>query len=172
MNWLREKIWSPYLAGGLTGLLGCFAILTVAPLGASTSFARSAAMIEKIFAPGHVANLPYFIKYTPKIDWQWMLLLGILLGSFFSSKLSGQFKVRFIPPMWDEHFGLEKFKRWAYAFIGGTLLMFGARMAGGCPSGHGLSGISQLALSGWVAVICFFAAGIVTAHILYQKGDN
>jgi len=88
-------------------------------------------MIEKIFAPGHVAALPYFVKYTPKIDWQWMLVLGVLIGSFVSSRLSGQFQIRFIPPMWEESFGPGKFNRWIFAFIGGIFLMFGARMAGG-----------------------------------------
>jgi hypothetical protein len=131
MNLLKKKEWSPYAAGGLVGLLSCFAILTVKPLGASTTFARTAAMIEKIFNPGHVAKLPYFAKYGPKIDWQWMLVLGILLGAFASSKLSGQFEARFVPPMWAERFGTGKFKRWIVALIGGILLMFGARMAGG-----------------------------------------
>jgi hypothetical protein len=131
MNWLRKKEWSPYVAGGLVGLLSWFAILTVKPLGASTTFARTAAMVEKIFVPGHVAKLPYFAKYGPKIDWQWMLVLGILLGAFVSSKLSGQFGARFVPPMWAERFGTGRFKRWIVAVVGGILLMFGARMAGG-----------------------------------------
>lgn len=131
MDWLKEKEWSPYVAGGLVGLLNWFAILTVDPLGVSTTFARTAAMIEKIFAPNHVANLPYFVKYGPKIDWQWMLVLGILIGAFVSSKLSRQFQTGFVPPMWAERFGAGKFRRWVVAFVGGILLMFGARMAGG-----------------------------------------
>jgi len=131
MNWLKKREWSPYVAGGLVGLLSWFAILTVKPLGASTTFARTAAMIEKIFSPGHVAKLPYFVKYGPKIDWQWMLVLGILIGALVSSRLSGQFQMKFVPPMWIERFGTGKFKRWIVAFIGGILLMFGARMAGG-----------------------------------------
>jgi hypothetical protein len=131
MDWLKEKEWSPYVAGGLVGLLNWFAILTVDPLGVSTTFARTAAMIEKIFAPNHVANLPYFVKYGPKIDWQWMLVLGILFGALVSSRLSGQFQTGFVPPMWTERFGTGKLKRRIVAFVGGILLMFGARMAGG-----------------------------------------
>ena len=131
MNWLRKKECSPYVAGGFVGLLSWFAILTVKPLGVSTTFARTAAMIEKIFTPGHVAKLPYFAKYGPKIDWQWMLVLGILLGAFVSSKLSGQFGAKFVPPMWAERFGAGRLKRWIVGFVGGILLMFGARMAGG-----------------------------------------
>lgn len=131
MNWLRKREWSPYVAGALVGLLSWFAILTVKPLGASTTFARTAAMIEKIFSPGHLPQLPYFVKYGPKIDWQWMLVLGILIGALVSSRLSGQFQMKFVPPMWAERFGTGKSKRWIVAFIGGILLMFGARMAGG-----------------------------------------
>lgn len=131
MDWLRRPQWSPYIAGGLVGILSWFAILTVKPLGASTTFARTAAMIEKVFAPGHVASLPYFVKYQPKIDWQWMLIVGVLIGAFVSSRLSGQFQTRFVPPMWADHFGTGRLKRWVVAFIGGILVMFGARMAGG-----------------------------------------
>jgi hypothetical protein len=65
---LRQRTWSPYIAGGLVGILSWFAILTVKPLGASTTFVRTAAMIEGIFASGHVEGLPYFVKYMPKID--------------------------------------------------------------------------------------------------------
>jgi uncharacterized membrane protein YedE/YeeE len=172
MKWLRKKEWSPYIAGAFVGLLNWFAILTVKPLGASTTFARTAAMIETVFAPGHVADLPYFERYGPTIDWQWMLVLGILMGAFVSSRLSGQFQRRFVPPMWAERYGNGNFKRWIVAFIGGILLMGGARMAGGCPSGHGLSGVAQLAVSGWIAVMCFFTGGILTARLLYGKGGK
>ena len=46
--------------------------------------------------------------------------------------------------------------------------MFGARLAGGCPSGHGLSGLSQLAVSGFLAAAGFFAGGIIMARLLYR----
>lgn len=131
MNWLAKRAWSPYLAGGLVGLLNSFAIVTVEPLGASTTFARTAAMMERIFVPGNVGRLTYFQKYGPMIDWQWMLVLGIVIGAFVSSRLSGEYEARFVPPMWAERFGPGRLKRWIVAFIGGIFLMFGARMAGG-----------------------------------------
>ena len=46
------------------------------------------------------------------------------------------------------------------------------RLAGGCPSGHGLSGLSQLAVSGFVALAFFFGGGWVTARLLYGKGGE
>ncbi len=168
MTWLKKQDWSPYVGGIIVGLLSWFAFLTVKPLGASTTFVRTAGMIEKLFAPEHVNNLPYFIAKVPKIDWQWMLVLGVLIGSYVSAKLSRRYQLRFIPPMWEEHFGPSRAKRWAVAFLGGIILMFGARMAGGCPTGHGVSGGLQLAVSGWVAVIFFFLGGIITVRILYR----
>ena len=131
MNWLKKQEWSPYAAGCIVGLLSWFAFLTVKPLGASTTFVRTAGLIEKLFVPTHVENLPYFVSKVPIIDWQWMLVLGILIGSYVSSKLSGSYQLRFLPPMWEQSFGVSRTKRWAVAFLGGIVLMFGARMAGG-----------------------------------------
>lgn len=131
MNWFKKQEWSPYVAGVIVGLLSWFAFLTVKPLGASTTFVMTAGLIEKLFFPEHVKNLPYFMSKAPHIDWQWMLVLGILIGSYVSAKLSGTYQLRFIPPMWEQSFGIGRAKRWAVAFVGGIVLMFGARMAGG-----------------------------------------
>ena len=168
MNWLKQEEWSPYVGGIVIGLVGWFAFLTVKPLGASTTFVRTAGMIEKLFAPEHVKSLPYFIEKAPKIDWQWMLIVGIVIGSFVAAKLSGRFQWRFVPPMWEKSFGSSRALRWVVAFVGGIIAIIGARMAGGCPTGHGLSGGMQLAVSGWLFLVFFFAGGILTAKILYR----
>ncbi len=47
-------------------------------------------------------------------------------------------------------------------------MAFGARTAGGCTSGHGISGALQLSVGSWVALICFFVGGIGTAMLLYR----
>ena len=92
MNWFKKQEWSPYVAGVIVGLLSWFAFLTVKPLGASTTFVMTAGLIEKLFFPEHVKNLPYFMSKAPHIDWQWMLVLGILIGSeFFCAQ---QLKIR------------------------------------------------------------------------------
>ena len=57
----------------------------------------------------------------------------------------------------------------AAAFLGGAILLFGARLAGGCTSGHGISGTLQLALSGWIFFPVMFGAGIVTARLLFRN---
>ncbi|WP_155314455.1 YeeE/YedE thiosulfate transporter family protein [Desulfosarcina ovata] len=69
--------------------------------------------------------------------------------------------------MWSARFGDNPWKRGTAAFLGGAIALFGVRLAGGCPSGHGLSGLSQLAVSGFIALAFFFLAGLVTARLVY-----
>ena len=132
MNVLTRNIWSPYIAGGLVGILLCLSVLVTGQyLGASTTFVRSAGLIERIFVPERIAKMEYFVSKKVKIDWQWMFVMGIFFGSLLSSKISGDYRAIAVPPMWDTSFGTNKIKRWGVAFIGGIILMFGARMAGG-----------------------------------------
>jgi uncharacterized membrane protein YedE/YeeE len=63
-------------------------------------------------------------------------------------------------------------KRYIGAFLGGALMMFGARMAGGCTSGHGITGTLQLALSSWIFVFVLFATGIATAWFIFGRGGK
>ena len=132
MNIFKKTQWSPYVAGALIGVVSWFSVLTAGKyLGVSTTFVRTIGRIESLFTPERVASLPYFVKEKPIIDWQWMEVLGILIGAFIAARLSGDFKRTFVPPMWEKRFGYSRFKRWIVAFLGGIILMFGARMADG-----------------------------------------
>lgn len=127
-----SNYWSPYLAGAFAGLVLVLSVyMTGNYFGASTSFARSAGLIEQIFSAERVARIEYFTKTTPKIDWQWMFVIGILIGSFIAAKISGTYKAQTIPDMWQEKFGSNVALRGTVAFIGGTVAMFGARLADG-----------------------------------------
>ena len=59
--------------------------------------------------------------------------------------------------------------RLAAAFAAGAVMMFGARLAGGCTSGHGISGGLQLAASSWVFSAVFFGVATATAFALYGR---
>lgn len=131
MSFLRKESWSPYLGGAVIGLLSWAAFLLSAPLGASTSYVRTAGFIEMIFSREHVSALPYFANEAPMIDWQMLFVLGVLVGAFIAGTLRAGAKPRFVPQMWEERFGPGKLKRWAFAFTGGVIIMFGARMADG-----------------------------------------
>ena len=167
-NPLSMKRWSPHVVGAAIGVLSCLALLLLgSPLGCSTAFSRSAGMIERLVRGSKVDRRPYYQTTVPKIDWQWMLVLGIAVGALASALWSGEFHVSWVPAKWGARFGDAPVVRWLVALAGGVCMGFGARWAGGCTSGHGISGVMQMALSGWVSAACFFAGGIATAMILY-----
>jgi hypothetical protein len=127
-----KNYWSPYVAGACAGLVLILSVWIAGKyFGASTSFVRSAGLVEKIISAERVAQLEYFSKTTPKIDWQWMFVIGVLIGSLIASKTSGTFRLQAVPDMWQRRFGSNIVPRAFVAFIGGTLAMFGARLAGG-----------------------------------------
>lgn len=128
----EPKGWNPYLAGALTGLLLVFSVwFTGKYVGASTTFVRSAGFIEKAFDAERVAKMEYFIKELPKIDWQWMFVVGIFFGSLVAATASKSFRWQAVPTTWERRFGPGKTKRAVTAFIGGAIAMFGARLADG-----------------------------------------
>jgi len=110
----------------------------------------------------------YYQKYPLKIDWQWMFVLGIFLGSLASSLLSDDFTLLWVPSLWAGTLNESPWLRVGFAFIGGIVLGFGARWGGGCTSGHGISGTSQLAISSWIFTLMLFLSGILTAHLVLK----
>ena len=169
MNILTSPEWSPYLAGAGIGVLSWLAFfLSDRPLGATTAFTKTAGFVDTWITGGKSAERMYWRIVRPEIDWQWMLVLGILIGGFLSAWLSGTFRLEIVPPMFALAFGHDPLVRGLFAIAGGILLGFGARMAGGCTSGNGISGTLQLQISSWVAVLCFFTGGIITAFLLYR----
>lgn len=168
--------WNPYLAGALVGVLAILSAYATTVwlgktsyLGASTTFVRGAGVIEQQIAPDHVQANEYFVKQKVKVDWQFMLVLGIFAGAFIASCTDKSFKLESIPPIWEKHFGPSVGKRAVWAFLGGIVAMMGARIASGCPSGHGLSGMMQLSVSAFVALGMFFGVGIIVAAFIYGR---
>ena len=165
---LRDRAWSPYLTGALIGLLQVPAVLLLGTaLGASSSYVTVSASIAEVFDPA-IRSLAYAGKYLDgaKNWWQVALVGGIALGAFISAGLSGTRRSG-ASPIWSRALGTSnQGVRFALAFAGGFLLLLGARLADGCTSGHGISGMAQLAVSGFVAVTAMFAGGIAPAMLL------
>ena len=169
MEWLTAQQWSPYVAGVGIGVLSWLTfLLSDKPIGCSGAFARTSGMIERLFRGAKAAERPYYKEFAPSIDWQWMLVVGIVIGAFVSAKLSGTFSGEWVPATWAGAFGSSPPVRLMVALAGGIILGLGARWAGGCTSGHGISGTLQLALSSCLAALCFFAGGILTAVLIFK----
>lgn len=162
------KRWSPYWVGIGIGILSWIAfVLSDKPIGVSTAYAQTSGMIEKALQGRQVEEKAYYREYVPQISWTWMLVVGLVVGAFVSAVTSGDFRLEWVPALWEGKFGYSPIVRWTAAFSGGVVLGIGARWADGCTSGHGISGTLQLIVSSWIAVICFFIGGIVIARMIY-----
>lgn len=176
-NPLTRKSWSPYIVGAAIGVLSWFAFATAdKPLGITTAFENTAALVGKAAVPNvEQANEYYAAKAkegkSPKIDWEWMLVLGVFVGALLSATVSGDRRTETVPELWRRRFGGNVTKRLAAAFFGGALMMFGARLAQGCTSGHGISGALQLAVSSWVFAAVFFAVATGAALLMYGREE-
>lgn len=164
-------------AGIALGLLLTLATAFFKPLGVSTQFVVSEAAVAHKVAPQFAEGNKYMAKYGEKEGWGvgygWMLVFGMFVGGgicaqIFRKQQPEQDKGS-MPAMWVQQFGASHAKRFGAAFLGGALLLFGARLAGGCTSGHMISGISQLAISSFVFGVCTFGAGIIMAKVLYRN---
>lgn len=161
--------WSPYLVGTLIGLLSMATFyFSNKPLSVSTAYARLAGLVGNLFSHGHTGNLKYYQDKKPKIEWGVMLMLGMILGAFIAAVTGGEITAAWVPALWQERFGPAVAPRLGMAFVGGAVMAYGARLAGGCTSGHGISGALQLSVSSWIALACFFVAAVATAHVLYR----
>jgi len=99
-------------------------------------------------------------------------VVGVFAGAWISSKLSGDRHAETVPPLWADRFCSSVAKRFVAAFAGGLLMMLGARLAGGCTSGHGISGSLQLAVSSWMFVAVAFSTGILTANLFFRRKNQ
>jgi len=171
-----QPVLSWKVAGLLLGLLLITATALVKPLGVSTQYVVTDAIVLHSAAPDAAESNAYLSQYGTRDDWSvgygWMLVFGMFVGSGIAAFATKRFRLRelpSIPSMWREEFGSSSPRRMIHAFLGGVLLLFGARLAGGCTSGHMISGISQLAIGSFIFGIAIFSSGIVTARKLYQR---
>jgi hypothetical protein len=155
----------PYLGGLLLGLVLFLAFfLTGNGLGASGGLNRIVVFVQDIVAPEHVDRVPYLIKLAggdknPLDDWIVPMIFGTILGGFASGWFSGRLAVETNK---GPHISVRT--RWLMAFIGGSLMGYGARMARGCTSGLALSGGAVLSLGAWVFMFAVFAGAYALAY--------
>lgn len=166
---LTNKSWSPYAVGVALGVLCGFAFASAdRGLGITTSFEYGAALLERAVLSAS-ATTSYYSDHSPKIDWEWMVVVGVFLGSFISSKLSNDRQSAAVPPLWRARFGSSVPMRMTVAFVSGALMMIGARLARGCTSGHGITGALQLAISSWIFIALAFVVAIASAFLMFGR---
>lgn len=168
---LRNKSWNPYLVGAGIGILSWLVFFVVnSPLGMSTEVSKFSGWLASIFVGMEkVTSNEYWSGTKPSFSYHTVFLIATALGAFLSSMLSGTFAFEKVPSVWSAHQGGSVAKRMIVAFVGGVIILYGSRLAGGCTSGHGISGTLQLAVSSWVFFLSMFASGIVTASLVFRN---
>jgi uncharacterized membrane protein YedE/YeeE len=159
-------------AGGLllAGVL-LVTVATVKPIGVSTQYVRLMGAMCEAISPGIAETNAYFREEKVVFSYSEALVLFIPVGAFLVAWLTGRLGWRDVPEPWLSRFGSSRAARFAAAAAGGFLLLLGARLAGGCTSGHILSGVSQLAISSILFFIAAFGSAVATAKLLYDREE-
>ncbi len=138
-------------------------VVTNRPIGASTTFPYVGDLITGF------TNNDYFAKIQTPGNWEMIFLIGAFLAALIISLIKKEFKFTLIHSSWKTYKGESNSNRIIWSFIGGFILVFGARMAGGCTSGHILSGGMQLAVSSLVFAVFVFIGLLLTGKLFYKK---
>lgn len=158
-NWLK--------LGLVFGLVSAASILLFGPIGVSGTYPRAFGWLAGLLDPEFAASNPYLQKMGSLLKPETFLVLGLPIGGFLAARLS---KTK-APACEYVHAGEQRTpaRRYRDAFLGGFLILFGARLAGGCTSGHIISGITQLAVSSMIFGAAVFATGIFTAKMIRKE---
>lgn len=175
-------------AGGLLlGLVFFLAVLLVKPIGVSTQFVILDGIVADAVNPslvtqtdeGYTSTNAYLAKSNGKyaksvanpLNYSFLFVLAMAAGGFLSVWLRGGLDKteRAMPALWRANFGDSRMKRNIAAFTGGFIVLYGARLAGGCTSGHMMSGMMQTSISGYIFALGAFAAAIPVSLMLFKK---
>ncbi|MBW2961468.1 YeeE/YedE family protein [Mesonia aestuariivivens] len=179
MNWIFEP-WPWYIGGPAIGIF----MLVLLSMGKQFGMSSNLRTICSIAGAGKVTK---FFNFNWKAQrWNLTLMIGAALGGFIAANyLSAntvQINESLLPQLQayginsagkaylpTEIFAVENLhlKNILILLGGGLLVGFGARYAGGCTSGHGISGLSNLQLPSLIAIVGFFIGGLVMIHLFY-----
>jgi len=167
MNRIARPYINPYVGGALLGaLLFLTFFITGGGLGASAGLNRVQVAVLDVFAPAHVDRVGYMAEMgggnkNALNNSTVFMILGTVLGGALSGWANGRFKleVRKGPHISDR-------TRLLLAFIGGFIMVYGARLARGCTSGQALSGGAVLAAGSWAFMFAVFGGAYGLAWFL------
>ncbi len=159
----------PWWVGGI--LMALLLLFTFSIFGADRPIGASTYVP---FFSGIVFNLdpeqyPYLKEVHNAGAWEGVMLLGALFGGFITSIfITKSFRLSLIPSGWKKYKNNSVFSRLIWSFIAGFFMIIGARLAGGCTSGHFLSGMSQTAISAMIFGGVVILSLLITGRLFYN----
>ncbi|KAI9352146.1 hypothetical protein BDR26DRAFT_850423 [Obelidium mucronatum] len=152
---LTSPAWSPFAAGlaiGATQLLSV--LVTDSVIGASSVYPYVGSVFVRLFDRKWETTAPFYKGYLD-MAYSVRFSVGVMAGAFLSAKLGGL-------PIGYSGIDFQE-PQIMRLFVGGVALVYGSRIAGGCTSGHGLSGLAQLSVASLVTVCAMVGAGTFSA---------
>ncbi len=154
-----------YTGSGL-GVLNAIMILDATsgrPIGASTAFPYLADAVLGL------KDNAYYQQIKGPGLWETYFLIGAFFAGLAYALVRKEFRLQLIFEHWERYKGKNKGNRIFWSFFGGFMLLFGARMAGGCTSGHILSGSMQFAKSSLIFAAFVFIGFLLTGKLFYHQ---
>jgi len=183
LNWFK--------GGLLLGAAFLLAVALVKPIGVSTQFVIADGIVWNLFSDELIQKVPestsgyaspnaylnksggkYAKNVANPLNYSFVFVIAIVVGAFLSSRTGGPQPTkldRSAPEVWRQRFGEHPTWRYVTVFFAGLLVLVGARLAGGCTSGHMMSGMMQTSLSGYLFAVSAFAAAVPAAVLVYRR---
>lgn len=171
--------WPWYVGGPLVAMVMLLLIYLGKSFGFSSNFRNLCAALG-------AGNSCDFFKFDWKAQkWNLLFLVGAIIGGFVAAHILSDHQIPAISEQTvtqlksmgfdsagqayypSEIFETMNLKNIVLLVIGGLFIGFGTRYAGGCTSGHAISGLSDLQLPSLIAVIGFFIGGLLMVHVLF-----
>jgi len=172
---ILEQPWPWYVSGPLLGL-----IVPLLLVFGNKQFGVSASFRHLCSATG-IKSVDYFnYDWKKKGTWQLLFVLGIILSGvfvgYFIQLETGSLSVEAVDQFAKKGVEISTFFPvvtfsftggfWWVLILGGWLIGFGSRYAGGCTGGHAITGLSTLSLASLISVVGFFVGGVISTYVL------
>lgn len=163
-----QPYWNPYLAGFGLGLVLLSAFVTMGRgLGGSSAFAAAAGALTTAVAPEYAKTNSYlaeFLTSNPFKEWLVFEVLGVFLGGLLSGLLANRTRL-----VVEHGPRTTRLRRLAFAFVGGSMMAWGAKIAAGCTSGQALTGGALLNAGSWAFMGAMFGGAYGIAYFFRKQ---
>ena len=164
----KSAYWNIFPAAvALAGII-VFIFATFGPPASSSGFVSTLKGFWEVVWPDYAATKAHYRAIPGPGSWLMAFVLGMAIGGFIAGRTFPQ-PIRDVPEIWEQKFGPSRLRRYAVTFLGGFLILFGSRLAGGCTLGLFISGSAQLALSGLYFGVVIFGVAMLTARLIYGR---
>ena len=162
-----ERYWSWLPSAVALGGVVVFIFATFGPPASSSGFVTTLKGFWSLVAPDYAEAREHYALMPGVGSWLMAFVIGMAMGGWLGGR-TWRVPVKDVPEIWEKRFGPDRTRRYAATFAGGFLILFGARLAGGCTLGLFISGSTQLAVSGLYFGVIIFAVAMLVARLVYR----